>query len=97
MIGMEPSASNERLDFALAEFDAEEPQTPASTFAVPKHTGGRRGARQLFCVRRELNCPWIMIHQCTAPRANLLPLYEQKNIKIPRRWESHRMTLCQNE
>ena len=52
MVGMEPSASNERLDFALAQFDAEEPQALASTFAVPKHAGGRRGARQLFWGRR---------------------------------------------
>ena len=52
MVGMEASASNERLDFALAQFDAEEPQPPASTFAVPKHTGGRRRTRRLFCGRR---------------------------------------------
>jgi hypothetical protein len=52
VVGMEASASNERLDFAFAEFDAEEPQAPASTFAVPKHTGGRRRTRQLFRGRR---------------------------------------------
>jgi hypothetical protein len=52
MVGIEASASNERLDFALAEFDAEEPQAPAPPFAVPKHTGGRRRTRQLFRGRR---------------------------------------------
>jgi hypothetical protein len=61
VVGMEASASNERLDFALAKFDTEEPQPPASTFAVPKHTSGRRRARQLFCGRRQFYCPWIMI------------------------------------
>jgi hypothetical protein len=30
MVGIEASASNERLDFALAEFDAEEPQARAA-------------------------------------------------------------------
>jgi hypothetical protein len=95
LVSMELSASYERLDFALAYFDAEEPQPLASTFAVPKHTGGRRRARPLFCRRRSLYCPWIMIHQCTRSRGELLPLYEQKSIKIPRRWESHRMTLHQ--
>jgi hypothetical protein len=52
VVGMEASASNERLDFALAYFDAEEPHPPASTFAVPKHAGGTRRARLLFCGRR---------------------------------------------
>ena len=52
MVGIEAPASNERIDCALAQFDAEEPQPPASTFAVPKHAGGRRRARQLFCGRR---------------------------------------------
>jgi hypothetical protein len=73
VVGMEPSASNERLDFALAEFDAEEPRPPASTFAVSKHAGGRRRARagQLFCGRRWLYCLWIMIHQCTRSQGRI--------------------------
>jgi hypothetical protein len=41
LVSIELPASNERLDFALAQFDTEEPQPLASTFAVPKHTGGR--------------------------------------------------------
>ena len=93
MVGVEPSASNERLDFALAYFDAKEPQPPASTFAEPPHAGGGRRTRPLFCGRRYLYCPWIVIHRCTRSQGELLPLNEQKNIKIARRWESHRMTL----
>jgi hypothetical protein len=48
MVGMEPSASNQRLDFALAYFDAEEPQPLALTLAEPPHADGRRRARRLF-------------------------------------------------
>ena len=52
LVSMELSASNKRLDLALAEFNAEEPHPPASTFAEPKHTGGRGRTRQRFCARR---------------------------------------------
>jgi hypothetical protein len=57
MVGMELSASYERLDFALAYFDAEEPQPLAFTLAEPPHADGRRRARRLFCRRRLLHCP----------------------------------------
>ena len=48
LVSTELSASNERLDFAFPQFNAEEPQPLASTFAVPKHAGGGRRTRQLF-------------------------------------------------
>jgi hypothetical protein len=57
VVGMELSASNERLDFALAEFDTEEPQPPASALAMPKHTSGRRRTRRLFSCRGHLCRP----------------------------------------
>ena len=95
MVGIEASASNERLDFALAQFDAEEPQPLASTFAVPKHTGGRRRTRQLFRGRRELYCPGIMIHQCNrSPGRICFPFTSRKISEILRQWESHRLTLA---
>jgi hypothetical protein len=38
MVGMEASASNERLDFTLAQFDREAPHSLSSPLAVPTHS-----------------------------------------------------------
>ena len=79
LVSMELSASNKRLDLALAYFDAEEPQPLALTLAEPPHADGRRRARRLFCRRRLLHCPWIMIHQCTRSRGEFAsPLRAEK-------------------
>jgi hypothetical protein len=39
-VGMEASASNERLDLTLAQFDREAPHSLSSPFAVPTHALG---------------------------------------------------------
>jgi hypothetical protein len=40
MVGIEASASNERVDFTLAQFDREAPHSLPSPLAVPTHALG---------------------------------------------------------
>ena len=96
MVGMELSASYERLDFTLAYFDAEEPQPLALTLAEPPHADGRRRARRLFCRRRLLHCPWIMIHQCTRSRGEFASSLRAEKYQNGRAVEIASYDLAQN-
>jgi hypothetical protein len=90
------SASNERLDFALAEFDAKEPQSPASAFAMPSIRAAD-AERDGFLAAGDISAvPRSSAISAPGRVGEFVPLYEQKNIKISGRWESHRMTLHQN-
>jgi hypothetical protein len=76
----EPSANDESFDLAFAQHGRRAAHSESPSYAVPKHAGGRRRARQPFCSRRKLYCPSIMIHQCIRSRGRILlfPIYDQK-------------------
>jgi hypothetical protein len=70
VVAMEPTASNERVDFGFAQFDRQAPHSLSSPLAVPTHAlgagesvhgrgqgSGYRGIRcHLLCARFEHDC-----------------------------------------
>jgi hypothetical protein len=49
MVGIEASASNERVDFTLSKFDREAPHSLSSPLAVPTHALGAGESAHAAC------------------------------------------------